>query len=316
MGEAIALLQNTDKVEAAHLFANREWARITGYTPEELREISYLDLIHPRYQDAVRDRYRRRLGDEHIPQIVEISIVRKDGVEVPVEGIGAHTTYLGKPANVAYLRDITELKRAEAEMHHLNETIRHSLTQTVEALAAAVDAKDPYTHGHSQKVTEYAVAIGREMGLAPQELEDLRLAGLLHDIGKIAVPAEVLARPRKLTPEEYGLVKTHVEAGSRILDGVDLPPEVKQAIAQHHERYDGAGYPAGLSGQQMSLGGRILAVADAVEAMGADRPYRKALGLSTLLRELSSGSGSQFDPEVAAAAIRVLRRGGLEAEPQ
>ncbi|HEX78326.1 MAG TPA: PAS domain S-box protein [Dehalococcoidia bacterium] len=314
VGEAIILAQDNEEGLPIHIFVNEEWCRITGYAREELIGMPFHDLVHPRDRDASRQRHRRKMRGESVPGLYEMTIVRKDGTEVLVELTGAYTIYQGKPAEAAYIRDITERKRAEAEMQQLNEALRRSLTQTVEALAAAVDAKDPYTHGHSRKVTDYAVAIGQEMGLAPQELEELRLAGILHDVGKIAVPVEVLARPRRLTPQEYGLVKTHVEASSRILEGVDLPQAVKQAVVQHHERYDGTGYPAGLSGQQISLGGRILAVADALEAMGADRPYRKALGLFPILRELSSCSGSQFDPEVAAAAIRVLRRGSPEGE--
>ncbi|MDZ7374575.1 MAG: HD domain-containing protein [candidate division KSB1 bacterium] len=174
---------------------------------------------------------------------------------------------------------------------------------TVGALADAVDAKDPYTHGHSRRVATYAVAIAKRLDLTPPELADLELAGLLHDVGKIGVSEAVLHKPGKLSPREFEHMKEHVVQGAQIVGRVEPMNRLVPLILHHHERYDGNGYPHGLAGDRIPLGARILAVADAFDAMTSSRPYRPAMSVEEAVHEIQTHSGTQFDPEVVEAFL-------------
>ncbi len=185
--------------------------------------------------------------------------------------------------------------------------LRETLESAIGALAATVEQRDPYTAGHQRRVAGLAVAIGREMGFADDRLTGLHVAGTIHDIGKISVPAEILSRPGKLSSVEFELIKGHAQAGYEIIKGVDFPWPVAQAIWQHHERLDGSGYPRGLKGDQVILDARILAVADVVEAMSSHRPYRAGLGVDFALKEIEDKRGQLFDPAVVDACLRVFR---------
>ena len=185
--------------------------------------------------------------------------------------------------------------------------LRETLESAIGALAATVEQRDPYTAGHQRRVAGLAVAIGREMGFADDRLTGLHVAGTIHDIGKISVPAEILSRPGKLSAVEFELIKGHAQAGYEIIKGVDFPWPVAQAIRQHHERLDGSGYPQGLKGDQVILEARILAVADVVEAMSSHRPYRAGLGVDFALKEIEDKRGQLFDPAVVDACLRVFR---------
>ena len=185
--------------------------------------------------------------------------------------------------------------------------LRATLESAIGALAATVEQRDPYTAGHQRRVAELAVAIGREMGFEDDRLTGLHVAGIIHDIGKISVPAEILSRPGKLSAIEFELIKGHAQAGYEIVKGVDFPWPVAQAIGQHHERLDGSGYPQGLKGEQVILEARILAVADVVEAMSSHRPYRAGLGVDFALKEIEDKRGQLFDPAVVDACLRAFR---------
>ncbi|MBI2864952.1 MAG: HD-GYP domain-containing protein [Chloroflexi bacterium] len=177
---------------------------------------------------------------------------------------------------------------------------------TIQALAAAVDAKDPYTRGHSERVTHYAVLAAEDLALGKQERETLRRAAVLHDVGKIGVDERILRKPVALDPGEWLEMCTHPEKGAHMVEHIEGLAETRPAIRGHHERLDGHGYPDGLRGDQIPLGARIIAVADAFDAMVTDRPYRKALGVEFALSELMRVSGTQLDPEVAAAFVRAF----------
>lgn len=181
--------------------------------------------------------------------------------------------------------------------------IKESFLNSVRSLIYALEAKDIYTSGHSQRVTDMAVEIAQAMGLDEAQLEKIRLAGILHDVGKIGVPESILNKPDRLEKYEYDIVKTHSELGERILGSVITDKEVLQAIRHHHERYDGGGYPDGLSGDNIPRAAKILAVVDAYDAMTSDRPYRKAVPHSQALIELEKGCGTQFDPEVVTVFL-------------
>ena len=208
---------------------------------------------------------------------------------------------------VFVFRDIAEKKKAEESLRRSVAQLRQTLEETVSALAAMSEKRDLYTAGHQQRVAELASAMALEMGLAEDRVDGLRVAGKLHDIGKISVPAEILAKPARLTAIEMGIMRTHSEAGFEILKQVSFPWPVARMVLQHHERLDGTGYPDGLRGDEIMLEARILAVADVVEAMSSHRPYRAALGLERALEEISLGRGGLYDPEAAAACLRLFQ---------
>ena len=170
-----------------------------------------------------------------------------------------------------------------------------------------VDNRDRYTGEHSEQVASYACALGAELGLSCDTLDTLRLAGLLHDVGKIGVPDRVLRKPSRLTDEEVEIVRRHVELSEALLTVISQDRDLRDAVRHHHERWDGRGYPRSLAGVDVPLLGRIMIVADAVSAMGMDRPYRKGLPWEHIAQELTRGAGSQFDPALVPAALRALQ---------
>ena len=186
------------------------------------------------------------------------------------------------------------------------------LDRTVIALTLVSEERDPFTAGHQQRVSRLAEAIALELGLDADDREGVRLAGLVHDIGKVHVPSEILAKPEALSALERGIVQGHCDVGYEILRDVPFPWPVARMVLEHHERLDGSGYPAGLAGEAILPGARILAVADVVEAMTAHRPYRTALPLELALAELRDGSGTRYDAAVAAACLAVCLREGLD----
>ena len=192
------------------------------------------------------------------------------------------------------------------------QALRKSSAQTIQTLASITEKHDPYAAGHQRKTTELAVAIGRQMALDDERLERIRISAALHDVGKIAIPGEILSKPALLSPIEHDLAKLHVSEGVEILRAADLPKSVVTAVLQHHERMDGSGYPLGLSGDRICLEARILAVADSMEAMLSHRPYRVALPVEKALAEIWSMRGSAYDPEVVEACTTVFRDQGFQ----
>ncbi|MFI5286711.1 MAG: HD domain-containing phosphohydrolase [Candidatus Dormibacteria bacterium] len=197
--------------------------------------------------------------------------------------------------------DITDRKEAEQARIEVSQA-------AVAAMAATVEARDPYTAGHQRRVADIASAIAAEMGISPFEVEGISLAASIHDVGKVRIPAEILARPGRLHPAEFELMKTHSQAGYEIVQGIKFPWPVADMIRQHHERFDGSGYPDHIKGNAIVLGARIIAVADVLEAMSAHRPYRPAVGMDAAIEEISRGRGSLFDPEVVDAFKRAFAR--------
>jgi PAS domain S-box-containing protein/putative nucleotidyltransferase with HDIG domain len=206
------------------------------------------------------------------------------------------------------LVDITDRKEAEQAQSALTHA-------AVAAIAATVEARDPYTAGHQRRVADIAVAIAAEMGLDAYDIEGIRLAAEIHDIGKLVVPAEILTRPGRLRPAEYELIKGHSRAGYEIVEGIAFPWPVAKMILQHHERLDGSGYPDGLRGAEILIGARIIAVADVVEAMATQRPYRTARGVDAALHEIETNRGGLYDSVVVDASLRLSRQGRLSLAP-
>lgn len=234
--------------------------------------------------------------------------------------------YITKPFNldevVLSVDRALEKRRLELEnrdyQQHLEQKveeqakkIRASFLSAITALAYALEAKDKYTSGHSQRVAEVSVAIAKELGMLQGSIDKIRLAGLVHDIGKIGVKESILNKVGKLTDEEYQHIKSHCEAGEHILIPIVEDEEILKAVRHHHERYDGRGYPDGLSGEQIPLGARILAVADAYDAMISERPYREAMSAEATCTEIECGKGTQFDSKVVDAFLRTTKFAGL-----
>lgn len=212
------------------------------------------------------------------------------------------------PAHLTNAENIASQITVALENSRLYEELQQLLISTITSLASAIDAKSPWTKGHSERVTLYAIEIGKEMGLSHKEIEDLRLAGLLHDVGKIGTYDALLDKPGSFTPEEFELVKQHPRKGVDILSPIKQLEQILPAILHHHERMDGKGYPEGLSGEEIPLCARILSVADSFDAMTADRPYRISQGKEYAVSEFKRCAGTQFDARVVEAFLKVLDR--------
>ena len=205
---------------------------------------------------------------------------------------------------IAALRDRRAREEGERQL-------RDSMRATIGAISGTVEARDPYTAGHQQRAARIAAAIAREMGLPEMQIQGLYLAGIIHDVGKISVPAEILSKPGKLSKAEAELVQAHPQSGYDILKDVAFPWPIAQIVLQHHERIDGSGYPRGLAGEAILIEARILAVADVVEAMNSHRPYRSALGPEVALAEIEKGAGRLYDNEAVQACLMLFRERGL-----
>jgi putative nucleotidyltransferase with HDIG domain len=205
--------------------------------------------------------------------------------------------------------DVTERREAEEQIRRHADQLHRTVGGAVLAMSSVVEVRDPYTAGHQRRVAELAVAIAVEMGASEAEVEGLRLAALIHDLGKLVVPAEILAKPGRLTADEFTLIKQHSQAGHDIIRSVEFERPVAEIVLQHHERLDGSGYPRGLSDDGILLESRIIAVADVYEAMVSHRPYRAALPEEDALAELREGAGDRYDAQVVAACLRLLERG-------
>lgn len=205
-----------------------------------------------------------------------------------------------------------EIRRNEEKLDKTLQKLQKAMGGIIEALGRTLEIRDPYTAGHQRRVAELARAIGAEMGLSEEQIEGLRMAAAVHDLGKIYVPAEILNRPGRLTEAEFALIRSHPQAAYDILKDIEFPWPVAQIILQHHERLDGSGYPRGLSGDGILVEARIIAVADQVEAMASHRPYRPALGIDEALAEISAKRGIWFDTGAVDACLRLFREKRFE----
>ncbi|OQX23447.1 MAG: hypothetical protein BWK80_25990 [Desulfobacteraceae bacterium IS3] len=201
-----------------------------------------------------------------------------------------------------------KVRERTLELEKINTQLRSTLQETVNALSAMTDKRDPYTSGHQKRVSSLATAIAEEMGLEPDTVESIRISGLLHDIGKIYVPAEFLAKPTRLEREEMDVIRKHSFVGYDILININFPWPVAEIVYQHHERIDGSGYPRGLKGGEILLESKIIAIADVVEAMSSHRPYRASLDIEEALREIRKNKGRTYCPECAEAFFEFFRK--------
>ena len=281
---------------------------------------------------------------ETAPDVQVIMMTGEPTVETAAEAVRAGASdYLTKPVGKdAILRSVAtavQIKRLDDERKRLteeNDAYRRDLERLVEertrklagvlqswkdategtvlAMASAVESRDPYTAGHQQRVARLAQAIARTIGLPDEEIAAVYYAGLIHDLGKISVPAEILSHPGKLCNEAMSLIKKHPQTGYRVLEKVKFPWPIARIVLEHHERLDGSGYPQGLSGDQISKAARILAVADVVEAMASHRPYRPALGIDAALEEIIAKRNTLYDAEAVDACVRLFKEKDFKLE--
>ena len=292
-------------------YVNQRVADIGGYQPQDLIGKPILDLAPPELRCRLQLEMAQRLGGTAKTAQYTLTLRRKDGS--PVE-VGIHATRAmvdGRPAIIGVAEDVTVRRGAEETARHHAQRLEQALIETIEAVATMVELKDPYTAGHQRAVGDIAAAIGQQLELGEEQVKGLRYAGYVHDIGKIATPAELLSKPGKLTANEFELIKTHAQQGYDVLKDVGFPWPIARTILEHHERLDGSGYPRGLTGEEISLEARILAVADTVEAMSSHRPYRAALGLEAALREIREQAGRRYDARVAAACLELFLQGKM-----
>lgn len=280
---------------------------------------------HPIDEMHLTDQEGRKITKERFPSSLILAEGRPvHGVDLAIqttEGRNAFLSVNGAPIIdndgniqevVLTIDDITDRKEAEKKLEETLEILRQSVNTTVQVLAMAVESKDPYTAGHQRRTTELALAIAEELDLPPGKKEAIRMAGCVHDIGKISTPSEILSKPTHLNEVEFMLIKEHAEQGYEILKDVQSPWCLAEIVRQHHERMDGSGYPQGLKGTEILMEARILAVADVVESMASHRPYRAALGIEAALEEIEKNKGVFYDAEVADACLRLFQEGRFQ----
>jgi len=219
----------------------------------------------------------------------------------------------GNPSVVVKIyKDITGRKRAEEELRRNMKQMRKNLDGTIQAIARTVETRDAYTAGHQRRTTDIAGAVAYEMGLSKEVIDGIRMAGVIHDLGKISIPAEILSKPGQISESESALIKQHPRAGFEILQGIDFNWPVADIVLQHHERINGTGYPYGLKDEEILLEAKIIGVADVIEAMASHRPYRPALGLDDAFEEITMNKGILYDPDVVDASIDLFTRRGYQ----
>ncbi len=295
---------------------NRSMSTILGFTSDTTQDLINVPFKTFLQSEEVFDNYKKS-SEETMKlkgvDVRELKLKRYDGTqfwcEISIVRLDPSSTESGY---VATLSDITERKQAEVERRQNSERIRRTLEETVHALVYAVEMRDPYTAGHQRGVSQLATAIAEEMGMQKEQIEAIRIAGLIHDIGKISIPAAVLSKPSKLSDAEKNLIKAHPRISFDILKGIKFPLPVNQIVLQHHERMNGSGYPHGLSGKDILEEARVLAVADVVEAMSSHRPYRPALRIDEALEEIQQNKDTLYDGEVVEACSRLFTEKGFK----
>ena len=295
----------TDEI-GRYVEVNKAAAELTGYSPEELTAMGIADVLASDSLDSGLRQFARLSTTGSSSGTA--TLIRKDGTgfQVRIDAVRLSATrFLG------FIVDVSEQERAEAEIAAIAEQLRSTLAATVSALGATTELRDPYTAGHQRRVTELAVAIGAGLGWDEARVKTLETAALLHDVGKLVVPAEILTKPGRLSETEMQFIRQHAAASAALIAGIEFGGPVAATVVQHHERLDGSGYPAGLAGAHILPEARVLAVADVVEAMLSHRPYRAALPLDAAMAEVEQGAGVRYDAEVCAVCLRLFREQGF-----
>ncbi|MFH1939461.1 MAG: HD domain-containing phosphohydrolase, partial [bacterium] len=286
---------------------NTQFEKLSGYSKEEIEnKMKWTDFVIPQDLERMKKYHiaRRKIG-EKAPTKYEFCLIDKKG---HIKNIFLKVGIIpDTKKSIASLIDITEHKQAK-------EKLKKTMDAAIDTMSRIIEAKDPYTSGHQHRVCQLAVPLARELGLSPDKIEGIRIASLIHDIGKIGLPAEILSKPTKLADIEFSLIKGHSQTGYDILRSIDFSYPIAQIVLQHHERLNGSGYPNNLKGDKILLEARILGVADVVEAMSSHRPYRPALGIDKALKEISKNKGTLYDPEVVDACFKLFKEKGFKFE--
>ena len=294
------------------VYANDEACSTYGYEVEELARINFCELNAPEYISNVEERIKELMNKG---QLTFESVHRcKNNSLMPVEVKSRVIKAGGRKLILSVVHDTTERKRTAEELRQSHERLQRAIEGTINAVAMTTEFRDPYTAGHQHRVAKLASSIAVELGLPAQQVEGVRVAGTLHDIGKIYVPAEILSRPGRLRKNETNLVRDHAQVGYDLLNNIEFPWPVAQVVFQHHERMNGSGYPQGISGNEILLEAKIMGVADVVEAMASHRPYRPALSLEEALLEIMQQRGILYSPDVVDACIGLFTKKGFSFE--
>jgi PAS domain S-box-containing protein len=298
--DLIALIDANHRI----MRVNRAMAERLGSTPQQLVGQICFEVMHglsarPEFcphskMFASGKEDREEVVEERLRGTFDISAT-------PLRDAAGHLV-----GSVHVARDITERKQGEKDLRRSAESLRTMMDGIIKSMTSVLEMRDPYTAGHERRVAQLACSVAAEMGLPKLQIEGIRFASYLHDIGKIAVPAEILSKPGKISIHEFGIIKMHPQFGYDILKDIDFLWPVALATLQHHERMNGSGYPEGLSGEKIIMEARIIAVADVVEAMFSHRPYRPALGIDAALAEIIANKGTLYDPQVVDACARLF----------
>jgi PAS domain S-box-containing protein len=279
---------------------NRQVEQLSGYSKEEIEnKIKWTELVIPEDLERIKEYHLLRLKEKgSTPTSYEFSFRDKLG---GIKNIWLKIRMIpGTKKSVVSLTDITDRKAYEGKL-------KKSIEDVIYTIGKITEIRDPYTSGHQLKVSKLSTAIAQEMKLPQDKIEGIRIASLVHDIGKISIPSEILSKPSKLSEIEYGLIKNHSQIGYDILKSIEFSWPIAQIVLQHQERLNGSGYPQGLKGDDILLEAKIIAVADVIEAMSSHRPYRPALGINKALEEISINSGILYVPEVVDAGIKLFK---------
>ncbi|MCK9365526.1 MAG: PAS domain-containing protein [Syntrophales bacterium] len=298
-----------------NIYFNQQWVDYTGLTLEESYGHGWKIPFHPDDQQRAWSAWENATKNKGIYSL-ECRLRRADGVYhwwlvrgVPLlDETGEIIKWFGT------CTDIDKIKHTEEQLQDTLESLRKAFGTTIQVMVSAVEVRDPYTSGHQTRSADLACAIATEMGLSSEKIEGIRMAGSIHDIGKLSIPAEILSKPTKLTNLEFSLIKEHSLRGYEILKDVESPWPIAEIVYQHHERMDGSGYPRNLKGEEILIEARILSVADVVEAMASHRPYRPGLGIDAALKEISNNRGILYDTGVVDACLRLFHEKGYKLD--
>lgn len=295
------------------VMVNKKVCEILGYEQGEILGKNWFDNFFPlSIREEMKDKYHKVNGGSLEFEVCEeLPLLTKNGEE---RFITWHCSLLkDSRGNIEGTllsgEDVTHVVHARNELKKNHERLNMAFEGIIKVLSRTMALRDPYTAGHQERVSQLACAIADKLKLDAKTIEAIRMAALVHDIGKIAVPAEILVKPSSLSEIEFTLIKSHPKTAYDILSKIEFPWPIAEIVLQHHERLDGSGYPQGLKGEEILLEARILAVADVVEAMSSHRPYRPALGLEEAVRELLQGRGKIYDQKVVDACVELIKSG-------
>ncbi len=287
-------------------YSNLKLRSVLGYSGEEL-------IGTPFYFHIVSEDGNGRLDvlkmttDPSTPSLVKtVQLRRKDGTKVRVELNAVRMTGGQESSFLVVIREVAGLRQAEEQLEIAMKKLRQAMGATITAMSMTIETRDPYTSGHQRRVADLARTIATEMSFAPDDVECVRMAASVHDLGKIAIPAEILSKPGRISEVEYRLIQSHPQVGYDILKTIDFPWPIADVVLQHHERMNGTGYPNGLKDSQISPAAKVLAVADVVEAMVSHRPYRSALTMGEAIYEITRNREVLYDAPTVDACRSIL----------